>query len=237
MGKGKYKNDFKLAIGDEQAIYSKVYSVLVRKNDIYLRGNKEHKISIHGSGVCHSAMTSEEASAWKIPIEERTANRWKANSKEQAEFLFGFVFPFWGLNSTTEENLSSTQVKYIPYPPLNHDVIIMFAKSNVPLLVPGTEKTIALPWELQLPNGNYFTTFCFYEKNFAPSANQIKHLLQAQHPNIRYNPTLSPEKNLRPSSGFVSFEKDGIHYQMDFFIPEETGTVLQRQFKGSNRNS
>ncbi len=76
---GKRDKDFKFIVDGAFSKCSQVWTVKSWKNDVYIMDHrgKEHKISLHVSGICHSAVTREESSRFSLTPKQRRNVEWK----------------------------------------------------------------------------------------------------------------------------------------------------------------
>ena len=75
----KYKQRFGFCVGTSNSNRSTVWKIVVDKNDVYIMSKAyggSAKVSLHQSGVCQIAMTSEKIAEFGIAQEKRPGDRW-----------------------------------------------------------------------------------------------------------------------------------------------------------------
>ena len=94
---GKKSHDFKIMVGSFNTLHSTVWSIKLRKGDVYLMtdsGGNAHKVSLHKSGIVHSALTQEKYKDFEMEHNDRTRVRWsKALQLNQADIMYSIIFP------------------------------------------------------------------------------------------------------------------------------------------------
>ena len=125
---GKKDKDFKFIVGNPDSLCSKVWSVKIRKNDVYIMdaAGKDHKISLHESGICHSAVTRESASRFNLSPSQRRTVEWKL--KNQIDIAFAIVIHNSQLSMHNYKSIKKDNVYSIPIPAIESAVVIDFIK-------------------------------------------------------------------------------------------------------------
>ena len=125
---GKKDKDFKFIVGNPDSLCSKVWSVKIRKNDVYIMdaAGKDHKISLHESGICHSAVTRESASRFNLSPSQRRAVEWKLNN--QIDIAFAIIIHNSQLSKHNYKSIKKDNLYSIPILAIESAVVIDFIK-------------------------------------------------------------------------------------------------------------
>ena len=124
----------KFVVGNANTFCSKVWTVKIHRDDIYIMcgSGKYHKVSLHGSGVCHSALTSDQAKNFSMPFEKRTNVRWTASPNEnECMVAFTALISYDQLDDKSEDMSAASNLLRIPTPPICSAVVVYFVKANV----------------------------------------------------------------------------------------------------------
>lgn len=216
MGKGK---KFQFVVGNTDKWCSKPWRVKFNRDDVYIMcgdettAGKYHKISLHKSGTCHSAITWEKMSQFNLTPEQRTALQWQIKPKEGESFIaFTILIAFDQLDDRTSAAKEMSGFVRIPTPPIFSSAVILFIKTNSqgkPIhwdLAPG----VHLLYSEDLPSGNTVSIVYYYTNAFN---HLIKQCTQLLHEKADENPPPAP---LRASSGFVTVtDSNGNYYHKE----------------------
>ena len=212
---GKKDKDFKFIVGKQGERSSKVWSVKVRKSDVYIMNaqGKQHKISLHKSGVCHSAVTKESCEHFGMTPEQRTSVRWKLSLEDyESAVAFSLIFHYDQLQSC--EN-SQGVIQEIPMPPINAAAVVQFVKTK------ANNKDVAyeladglhLLRSIKL-DADYVLTVIYYYTNQFNSL--VKSCEEKIHKTLE---SRMPPKPLIPNGGFVTvFDKKGQAYYVEISL-------------------
>ena len=168
MGKGR---KLKFVVGSSPRRCSRIWTVKIKQDDVYIMdgSGKYHKITLHGSGVCHSAIPSEQIAHFNMTREQRTAVRWKI-VPQSGETLVALtvLMAFDQLGDRPSQSTFPADVFVIPTPPIHSAVAIYFVKSNSneKMVEYQLENDIHLICSVPLQSGNtlailYHYTNCF----------------------------------------------------------------------------
>lgn len=167
---GKRDKDFKFMVGKPDSLCSRIWSVKIRKNDVYIMNEmgKEHKISLHKSGICHSAVTKESAEKFGMTSEQRRAVEWKLKD-DKSNIAFAILFPNSQLRNRNKKNSKTDNILYIPIPPICSSVVLYVVKINyagdLQNLVFDLDKGLHHLHSVQLASGDIITLLYFYTEN------------------------------------------------------------------------
>ncbi len=94
----KEKRKFQFFVGDNYFVRSSLWNVIASRNDLMLIATAwgdDFKVTLHKSGECHSALTSEYAKRSKIRNQERYFARWSVAPKcNIADIAFRIIIPY-----------------------------------------------------------------------------------------------------------------------------------------------
>lgn len=147
MSKNKKKNGFRIAVGLDDSFSSRVWTVVTSgEGDVFImdRHGREHKITLHKSGECHSAVTSDSWDAisrkFRLSYKSRCNNKWFVDATTLGYVdAFNLVFPYTQLKDRRDEMKPSTkELLRVPFSsaPLSlhgqitHSTIIKFIKAT-----------------------------------------------------------------------------------------------------------
>lgn len=205
----------KFIVGSTDVCCSKLWQVKFKRDDVYVMSDsgKYHKISLHASGVCHSAVTAEQMSRFNMTPEQRTAVRWTVLPDiNEARVAFTILVAFSELRDQSARQTHEDSVLRIPTPPVSTAAVIHFVKARTqgkPIfwnLAPG----IHLLHSEVLASGDTMSIIYNYTSAFNNLIQQCKGKLS----NIASN--IQPPAPLKLSSGFVTaFDSDGNPYYIE----------------------
>lgn len=193
---------FRFIVGNSSEWCSNLWYVKIKRDDVYIMcgSGKYHKISLHGSGICHSAVPKEEIFRFNLTPEQRTAIRWKVQPEAgQSQIAFTILIAFDQMRNHGTGGLSSECIR-IPTPPVFSAAVIQFIKTRAegkPLkwsLPPG----IHLLASEALSSGDYISAIYYYSTAFNDLIEKSKRTLKF------YAARLQPDPPLVLSSGFVT---------------------------------
>lgn len=199
MGKEK---KFRFIIGDSNKWHSNLWRVKIKHDDVYIMcgSGKYHKISLHGSGVCHSAVPKEEMFRFNLTPEQRTAIRWKIQPEAgQSQIAFTILIAFDQLRKYSTGPLPD-DCFHIPTPPVFSAVVVQFVKTRAEGkrlnwdLPPGVHLLISE----NLRSGDNISAIYYYSTAFNGLIEKSKKTLSF------YAASLQPDPPLVLSSGFVT---------------------------------
>lgn len=189
-------------VGTSDEWCSKPWYVKIKRDDVYIMSGsgKFHKISLHGSGVCHSAVPQDEIVRLGITPEQRTAIRWKVQPEAgQAQLAFTILIAFDQMKKRVGRNVDSNYIR-IPTPPIYSAAVIQFIKTRAEgksvtwELAPGIKLLASVP----LASGDNIAIIYYY-------SNAFNHLIEDSKAALKkIAMRLHPEPPLRLSSGFVT---------------------------------
>lgn len=181
---------------------SKTWYIKIKRDDVYIMcgSGKFHKISLHGSGICHSAVNKDKIGCLGITPEQRTAIRWKVRPEAgQAQLAFTILIAFDQMDKRPSNIVDGSCIR-IPTPPICSAAVIQFIKLRA--------EGLAVTWELapkvkllasvKLASGDHIAIIYYYSTAFNHLIEKSKATLQ------KYAMQLRPEPPLELSSGFVT---------------------------------
>lgn len=226
MEKNKKKNDFRIVVGLDDCFSSAIWSVLIRGSDVIIMNQhgSEHKITLHKSGECHSAITSEHWDStrekFNLNPQSRCNNKWFIDvpSLGYAD-AFNLVFPFDEIKDRSGKSKQSLKelvrvplllAPLSPYEQKANSTIIKFIKAKPEidenalsrLLHVTIIKSINLNSEENLLVGYYYTNDLSCELQF------LRRILKQK--------TTGMDSSYVYDNSFFSFELNGKHYHVTF---------------------
>ena len=212
MGKAK---KIKFIVGSTDICCSKLWRVKFKRDDVYIMSDsgKDHKISLHASGVCHTAITAEQMSRFNMTPEQRTAVRWSVLPDiNEARVAFTILVAFSELRDQSARRTHENDVLRIPTPPVSTAAVIHFVKTKSQgktirlRLAPG----IHLLHSEMLASGDTMSIIYYYTSAFNDLIQQCKEKLTGIASNVQ------PPAPLKLSSGFITaFDSHGNPYHIE----------------------
>lgn len=169
-------------VGDTNKYCSHIWKVVTCKEDVYIMcgSGRQHKISLHGSGVCHSAVTQEHMADFNIEPGKRTNVRWKLSLEEnESAIALTVIIPFDQLADRSASISPNKQISRIPTPPIGTAAVIYFIKTKSGqseinwILDPG----VKCLHTLRLQSGDTLSILYRYTQQFNEMVGQQKKLL------------------------------------------------------------
>lgn len=212
---GKRDKDFKFMVGRPDSICSRTWSVKIRKNDVYIMNEmgKAHKISLHESGICHSAITKESAENFGMTPEQRRAVEWILKD-DKINIAFAILFPHSQLRNRKNKNSTTNNILYIPIPPICSSVVLYVVKThytgNMQNVILDLDKGLHHLHSVQLASGDIITLLYFYTERFNSLIKEAEKRIYA------FTAKNMPKPPLKVTSGFATVnDSDGIYYQVE----------------------
>lgn len=165
----KSKQHFEFCVGTSNSHRSTVWRIVINESDIYIMSEaygRSAKISLHKSGVCQIAMTSELTRELGILKEERPSERWYYTSpKNTGNIVFTIDILNHFLSDFSEKEETKPGVKYIVPPEDGRLTEILFYKINTDSPFEGeTPDGYNHLCDYKLSNGEYFMVCYHYPK-------------------------------------------------------------------------
>ena len=165
------KKKIKFVVGNSAKWCSKVWTVRILHNDVYIMcgSGKYHKVSLHGSGVCHSAVTKEQAERFNISPMQRTNVRWKVNPQtDESVIAFTALISFEQMADRSASFAFSDNILSIPTPPVSTAAVIYFVKtrSNGKIVNWQFDSSAQLLTSIQLQSGDTLSIIYRYTAEF-----------------------------------------------------------------------
>lgn len=207
----KRKNDFKFAVGSPDRLYSEIWSVKIRHSDVYIcnRHGKDHKISLHESGICHSAVTREASGRFGLTAQQRRAVEWTVDTAHSGwADAFTLLLPYELLRPQPPDAPVPPQLLCIPCPDTPLAVAVKFLKTraDVGALTFEAPYPIHLLRSVRLASGECLTAVYFYTAEFnsviGSANNRLRDLTRK----------LPLSEGAKLSGGFVSVSDAAGHY-------------------------
>lgn len=213
---GKKDKDFKLVVGRAERFFSKVWAVKIRKDDIYImdRNGKDHKVSLHASGICHSAITKEANEKYfHMSPKQRCATKWIIDINQMmVGDAYNIVVPY---NQLREQPPIPDSVLRIPGPLQPFSVVIKFIKTRadvaqIDFLSPPTIYPLHT---VKLASGEKLWVVYYYTVDLNTVIESAYQML------TRVALSAKPKEPLKLTSGFVSVEDSKKRqYHIDFWL-------------------
>lgn len=212
---GKKDKDFKFVVDGAFSKCSQVWSVKIRKSEVYImdcRG-KEHKISLHSSGICHSAVTREASARFSLSPKQRRNVEWKLSLNHgESAIAFSIIFPYDQITFSPDNLNIAADVFHISPPSIGEAVVVQFYKTKAD--GNNVQYTIAdglhLLHSVVLESGDVLSVIYYYTNNFNDLINEAKKRLR----NFAQKQPCPP--NLVLTSGFVTvFDQASIPYHIE----------------------
>ena len=212
---GKKDKDFKFVVDGAFSKCSQVWAVKIRKNDVYIMDHrgKEHKISLHASGICHSAVTRETSPRFSLTPEQRCNVEWKLSLNHgESAIAFSIIFPYDQITHSPEAMNISADTLHIPPPSIGEAVVVQFYKTRANgcniryTLADG----VHLFHSVALESGDVLSAIYYYSSSFNNLINEAKKRIKD------FAQKQSCPKDLVLTSGFVNpFDNSGIPYHIE----------------------
>lgn len=203
----------KFVVGNADALCSKVWTVKIRRDDVYIMcgSGKYHKVSLHGSGICHSALTSDQAEKFGVPFEKRTNVRWTASPNEN-EYVIAFsaLISYDQLDDKAGSMNTASNLLRIPTPPIGSVAAVYFVKANTggKEIEYQLEDSVHLLHSVKLHSGMFFSILYSYTTSF----NSLIQATNAQFMNLKENLQKTTDKHLTSGFVVVSDSKKQMYY-------------------------
>ncbi len=232
---GRKSNDFKFIVGEPDGLHSKVWSVKLRNGDIYIMTNRGnwHKISLHKSGMVHSAITKEKYDFFGMTQKQRLGAQWnKALNINECGNMFNIIFPHSELYCNALDSVPEKTMK-VSISSENKSIVIAFLKlrtheEQVTLELSHTEK-IHILHTVKIDKDHYLITCYYYTNRFDTIIKNCRDKLKQHTENIP-----KPKEGIKLTSGFVTITDTT--YQTPYYIefninqqPESWSSALAQQ--------
>lgn len=207
----KRKNDFKFAVGGPERIYSEIWSVKIRHSDVYIcsRHGKDHKISLHESGICHSAVTRETSGRFGLTAQQRRAVEWTVDTAHSGwADAFTLLIPYGQLRPQPPDASVPPQLLCIPCPDAPLTVAVKFFKTraDVDKLTFEAPCPIHPLRSVRLSSGECLTAVYFYTAEF-------NSVIESAGERLRELARKLPvSEGVKLTDGFVSVSDAAGHY-------------------------
>lgn len=167
----KKKQRFEFCVGTSNSNRSTVWKIVVDKSDVYIMSQaygRSAKVSLHQSGVCQVAMTSEKIAELGIAQEERPGERWHYTPEDNtANNVFTIDILNCFLTDFSEKEQIAPNVKFIEPPTDDRITEILFYKINTTNPVEGIAPAGYFHLcDFALSNGEHFTA-CYHYPEFS----------------------------------------------------------------------
>lgn len=221
---GKRDKDFKFMVGTPESLCSRIWSVKIRKNDVYIMNElgKDHKISLHESGICHSAVTKETAEKFGLALKQRRAVEWNLKD-DKNNIAFAILFPHSQLRNRKNKNIKANNILHIPIPPIYSSVVLYVVKTHytgsLQNLTFALDKGMHHLHSVQLASEDVITLFYRYTAEFNSLIKETEKMM--------YAVTMKhvPKSPLKITSGFVTVnDSNGIYYQLEINLDNHSIT-------------
>lgn len=206
---------FKFVVGNTSKWCSKVWNIKIKRDDVYIMcgSDKYHKISLHSSGVCHSAIAQEHMQRFDLKREERTNVRWISSPDIYESCLaFSILVAFDQMDNRSASFSFPDDLLKIPPPPVSSAVHVQFIKTNSCgkeikwHLDPG----IHLLHSVQLKSGDTLSIIYYNTNSFNPLIEQCKSYLAS------FATQIQPLTSHKLTSGFITaFDNSNKPYHIE----------------------
>lgn len=171
------KQRFEFCVGTSNSHRSTMWKIVVDKSDVYIMSKaygRTAKVSLHQSGVCQVAVTSEKLKELGIPGEERPGERWHYTSEQNtANNVFTIDILNCFLIDFSDKEETSPDTKYITPPEDGRLTEIVFYKINTTMSVKGVAPDgYNQLCDFDLSNGEHLTV-CYHYPEFTEHNQKI----------------------------------------------------------------